>query len=281
MTDADVPGAVRAWRDSDIDLRDRFSLPPTAWGDDDMTRTERRTAHFRESDPDGSWVATTGGEVVGLAEAQRREGLWVLSHLFVAPEAQNRGAGRALIERTLAYGAPTDPGIIVSSRDPRAMRRYALAGFDLHPSVVGWGPVRRSGLGTTPAVRDGTATDLDLAAAIDRRIRGAARTTELELCLSEGDRLIVVDDRGYAILRGPRVAGLAALDEDAATQLLTAGLAQSQDGDIAETARITARQQWAVRVALAAGLELHAHGAVMLRGDVGPLWPYLPDGALG
>ena len=35
--------------------------------------------------------------------------------------------------------------------------------------------------------------------------------------------------------------------------------------------------EWAVTVLEAAGLQLYEHGAVCVRGDVGPLAPYLPS----
>ena len=47
--------------------------------------------------------------------------------------------------------------------------------------------------------------------------------------------------------------------------------------DIAlEVGWMTERQQWAIDVAVDAGLELRLGGAVFLRGDVGPFQPYLP-----
>ena len=55
----------------------------------------------------------------------------MLAHPFVAPTAQNQGVGRALLEHTLAYAKESEPGLIVSSPEPRAIRRYASAGFAL------------------------------------------------------------------------------------------------------------------------------------------------------
>jgi len=40
---------------------------------------------------------------------------------------------------------------------------------------------------------------------------------------------------------------------------------------------ITAGQDWAVSVVLGAGLGLTGHGALCVRGDPGPLAPYLPS----
>jgi hypothetical protein len=42
---------------------------------------------------------------------------------------------------------------------------------------------------------------------------------------------------------------------------------------------VTAGQGWAVAILLAAGMHLVPAGAVFVRGEVGPLHPYLPNGA--
>jgi AcrR family transcriptional regulator len=47
----------------------------------------------------------------------------------------------------------------------------------------------------------------------------------------------------------------------------------------AEVEWITARQQWAVRVCVAAGLDLVPCGAVLTAGELGRRSPYLPSGA--
>jgi GNAT superfamily N-acetyltransferase len=276
----DVAAAVKVSRDADAGLRRVAGLPDATRSDEAVARAESCVAHFLQTDPDGSWIAEDGGQVIAFAQAHCRDDLWVLPYLFVAPHAQGAGVGRALLESALAYGSAGAPGIIVCSRDPRAIRRYALAGFTLHPTVVAWGPVSRSTLPPTPAARFGGSADLGLTATIDRRQRGAARVRDIEACLAEGDQLLVVPERAYALVRGPRIGPLAALDEDAAAQLLSMALAEVCAG-YAEVSRITARQQWAVRVAIAARLEIHPHGPVFIRGDPGPLCPYLPDGVLG
>ena len=130
-------------------------------------------------------------------------------------------------------------------------------------------------------MRAGNESDLEWTAELDHYVRGARRVEELRLCLREDDQFLVVPGQGYALLRRSRVATLVALDEHTATRLLTAGLAQAPDDAPAEVTRILADQQWAVKVTLAAGLEVHPHGPVMLRGWSPPSAPYLPDGALG
>jgi GNAT superfamily N-acetyltransferase len=52
-------------------------------------------------DPDGLWVAEDGDTIVGFGFSWMTEKFWFLSQLFVSPEAQARGVGRALLSKTL------------------------------------------------------------------------------------------------------------------------------------------------------------------------------------
>ena len=61
--------------------------------------------------------------------------------------------------------------------------------------------------------------------------------------------------------------------------LLRAVLARTPDGAEAEIEWLTAAQQWATDVAVAALLALRPAGGLFLRGDTGPFRPYLPGGA--
>jgi hypothetical protein len=72
---------------------------------------------------------------------------------------------------------------------------------------------------------------------------------------------------------------VAARDPAVAGALLRTALRDVPEGIEAEAGFITAGQQWAVEVALDAGLSLKPCGAIMARGDIGPLAPYLPSGA--
>lgn len=124
-----------------------------------------RVRHLVSVDPGGCFVAEEDGSTVGAAVASIREGMWGLAILAVRPGQQVRGVGRALLDAALAYGPPGCPGIICSSQDPRAVRSYRLAGFDLHPTMLLWGPVARSAIPTLPHVRVG----------IGRRLRSTRR----------------------------------------------------------------------------------------------------------
>lgn len=238
---------------------------------------EQRYRHIIETDPGGAWIAEENGRAIGAACAILREGVWGLSLLIVDPSAQSNGVGRALLERAVRYGDGARGGIITSSSDSRALRAYARAGFALHPAAEATGLPRRR---TMPAtVREGSAADLALSEAIDRKVRGGAHGPDIEVMLGAGSRMLVVDERGYAFGRGGDVYLVAAADDEAAQNLLRAVIATAPEDDTVTVSWITSAQGWAVDVVLEAGLELKMHGAVFLRGDVGPFRPYLPSGA--
>jgi GNAT superfamily N-acetyltransferase len=286
MTAADIDGAGDVWDRAFGEMRIRFGLPHLRRDAESDARFDARMRHLLQHDAGGAWVSYDGDSVTGLAVALRRERLWVLSMLAVHPSAQDRGVARALLDRALAYGDADGPGLILASRDPKAMRRYALAGFSLRPAVTAWGRVRRRGLPAAPGVRDGDASDFDLMADVDRLQRGAGHGPDHPLLLDDGGRLLVFDQghrRGYAIVRRSdhRLALLAATDPDVATTLLTTVLADAPETREVEVGWITGTQQWAIRTCLAGGMELHPVGPVMVRSHPGPMSPYLPNGATG
>jgi GNAT superfamily N-acetyltransferase len=281
LADADIGAArevqTRAFQEHDRSFGDPV-VPVTA---EVVERQRGRLQHFLTHDPAGSWVATVDGEVVGVALALRRASLWGLSLLVVDPSVQSRGVGRQLLDASLTYADGVDTAIILSSRDPRAMRRYAAAGFDLHPQIHAEGTVDRARLpASRRAVRPGGADDLAFADAVDVAVRGAPRGPDHEL-LARTFRMFVVDDvdgRGYAYARSDgRVVAVAASDDETATALLWECLAQDADGE-RTVDHINAAQQWAVKVVVAAGLRLAPAGPVFWRGRTPPR-SYLPDGA--
>jgi GNAT superfamily N-acetyltransferase len=237
---------------------------------------ERRFRYAVETDPGGAWVAEEDGRPLGAALAILREGLWGLSLLVVHPDAQSGGIGRALLERALRYGDGARGGIIASSGDSRALRAYARAGFALHPTAQASGVPRR--LEMPPGVREGSLADLGLTETVDRAVRGGAHGSDIETLLADS-RMLVVEGRGYALARSDHLALLAAIDVDAAGDLLRAVIATAPEGESIRIEYLTAAQGWAVPVVLDAGLALAVHNALFLRADVGPFHPYLPSGA--
>jgi GNAT superfamily N-acetyltransferase len=258
------------------DLEARFHHPPSAPPPSAAPLT--RFEHLIDTDPGGAWVAEEAGGIVGAALAIDRDGVWGLSLLVVLPDHQSSGIGRALLERARRYADGGRRGaIILASPDHRALRAYARAGFEMHPCMDAEG--RASVEAPPPGVRDGDDRDLPLTEAVDRAVRGTAHGSDIAAFLRAGRRLLVVPERGYAVLGPDSVSLLAALDEEAARDLLLAALAAAPPDKDYRVEWITSAQQWAVRPVLDAGLVLKPGGAVFVRGELGPLTPYLPSGA--
>jgi GNAT superfamily N-acetyltransferase len=240
-----------------------------------------RYGHFLRYDPEGAWLAENEGRVSGVAISVRRERVWVLSLLAVDAEHRGTGLGGELLERALAYGEGCEGAMIASSSHPAAMRRYARADFDLHPTLSASGNVRRDAIPTGLSVREGEEQDLELASEVDRAIRGAAHGPDLEHMLATGCRLLIAEGssgRGYAAERDGSPAVLAATEPAVARDLLWTCLERTAPGEKADVDWITGNQNWAVAVALEAGLSLSPAGPVCTRGVLGPLTPYLPSG---
>ena len=281
MTEADVAAsqelAAIAFNALDVDMhREPAPLTPQR-----MARGRQRIAHLQQTDPGGAWVAESGGELAGVALALEREGVWGLSLLVVTPAHQSAGVGRELLDAALSYGESCRGWIILSSDDPRALRRYARAGFALLPALHAVGTIA-SPLPTLGRVRIGSLDDLDLCAVASRHVRGAAHTVDIPALIDIGSTLWVCDDQrgvGFATAREGTPSIVAATAPAVAADLLRAALSDTPPGGEITVESITHAQQWAIEVLLEAGLSLRSTGAVFVQGDVGPMAPYLPSGA--
>ena len=287
MAEADVPDAVAAFDSGFLAMRARYGLPVTGSSLRDERRRQDRTRHFLATDPAGSWVAEDNEAIIGMSQSFVREDYWTLSQLGTAPGSQNQGVGRELLRLALGHGDPHSPGTIQCSRDPRAMALYSTFGFVLHPVVAGWGPVRPGAVarpGDVVRYEAGQVTEREheLVTAIDRKVRGSARSIDLPSMLSpEGTRLLLHGDQGYAVATDERIVTLGARQQESAALVLRAMLAMVPPGVTVEVNWLTSGQQWAVRELVAAGVELQPFGPVMVRGMDGPPAPYIPSGGYG
>lgn len=238
----------------------------------------RRMHHLVQTDPGGAWASVgDDGGLEGVALSLEREGIWGLSLLIVHPEKQSGGIGRALMEAAVAYGDGSRGGIILASDDARALRTYWRAGFALRPTFDARGPVTQPPRADR-CVRDGRwPEDREMLDEISRAVRGAAHGRDLEPYLVSGLRLRVHDGGGFAVhtVHG-RLRLLAATDVRVARALLETALSEAPT---AEVDFLDARQDWAIDTVLAAGLRLVPNGATCVRGEVGPMRPYIPSGA--
>ena len=213
----------------------------------------------------GAW---DGQALIGAAVSYRRGELWVLALLVVDPERQSLRLGSTLLTAALdtAGGAVR---LLHSSRDPRAMRTYARAGFRLLPALRASGLVQ---LADAPHL-----VDADPAAA-----GHLAQDVRLALALG-GRALSLPDGQGLAVVTGPaslpQVAVLSAPDRRAAQDLLRGALAAAGPTEV-ELGPLSPQEDWAVEVALEARLELSPSGPVAVAGLTDPLAGLLPPPAV-
>jgi GNAT superfamily N-acetyltransferase len=279
MAGTDVDAAMAVIDAAAEDQVARRVRPPHPPRTEEQTAANRRAhARFVDRDGPGAWLAEdAGGRVVGVAEAIRRDGFWGLSMLFVRPEAQSRGVGRALLGAALGYGEGAGVRMIQSSPDPRAMRRYALAGLAMHPAAEMSGPPDRSAIPAGLPGRDGDEGDLALVAAVEAHL-GRSRTEDVAFGLELGSNLDVVDEggrRGWALWYPGRLLMLGATDEATAAALLWRYLGQS--GADALAFGLTSAQNWAFEVAHRARLTVRVDGAMFVDGMAVP-GPWIPSG---
>ncbi|RNM14422.1 GNAT family N-acetyltransferase [Nocardioides pocheonensis] len=240
-----------------------------------------RADHLLATDPAGCWVAERDGTMLGFATSFRRDLTWFLATYAVRPDLQGAGLGRALLEAALTHARGCLRGMLSASRDPRAFRRYRHAGFTLHPQMVLHGRVDRS---TLPVVdehlREGTETDFDLLDSLDRQRRDAAHGADHAVLLAQ-NRLVVVDrasGSGYAYIAGDgKPAVICASSRRVAASLLWEAVASAPEELVVP--HVTAANEWAIDVGLAAGLSVDTSGYLAVRGMKPPA-PYVHHGAL-
>ncbi|HEX9045006.1 MAG TPA: GNAT family N-acetyltransferase, partial [Candidatus Limnocylindrales bacterium] len=144
--DDDIPACAAVWETAIADYERRLGRPTFAT---DLGPIVRLLRHLRSTDPERFWVATrpwndaieaavqagrpmpprnggsgTGSDaIVGFGSAVVRGRTWFLSMLFVLPEEQARGIGRAIMARTFPGGRLPEPGerSVVSDMSPPAI----------------------------------------------------------------------------------------------------------------------------------------------------------------
>jgi GNAT superfamily N-acetyltransferase len=280
MVLADVPGAEGLSDEAFAPLAEPgMSINRTP---DMQASWRQRAEHLLGTDPAGCWVAEQGGEMLGFATSFRRDLTWFLATYAVRADRQGAGLGRALLEAALTHSRGCLRGMLSASRDPKAFRRYRAAGFTMHPQMFLTGRVDRSAIPVVEHLREGSETDVDLLDSLDRQRRDAAHGPDHEVLLAQ-NRLVVVDrpsGSGYAYLAADgKPAIVCASNRRTATMLLWEAVASAPPDADLTIPHITAANEWAIDVGLAAGLAVHTAGYLAVRGMKPPA-PYVHHGAL-
>lgn len=283
MTDDDVAVAEQISDEAFFEL-DRRTLPRDR-PDPERRTAERsaawssRTRSFLEHDSGGCWVAEDRSGVVGFATSFVRERVWCLATYAVRPGLQGAGVGRRLLSAAEGHGAHCPAAMLSASVDPRAVRRYWRAGFELHPQMLLRGTVDRARVAWADGVREGRPQDQAMMDEVVRGLRGGGHGPYHQSLAGMGTPLVTetATGHGFAYTDGSRLALLAATDEATARALLRACLAGASGEYLVP--HVTDANQWALDVGLTAGLELAQSGFLGIRGMALPA-PYVHNGAL-
>lgn len=207
-TAADLSACAAVWRDGLNDYlgrQGRYEVPAENPG------LGRLHAHALASDPDRFLVAEDDADrVVAFGSAVRRERLWFLSMLFVLPDLQERGLGRAILGRLLPEAA--DGAVLATATDSgQPISNGLYAAFGMVPRVplfnlVGR-PRRLDALPALPAAitverveaaGDPGAVDADLDG-LDAEVLGFRRPVDHGFVRAEGRSLFLYRDGAGAL----------------------------------------------------------------------------------
>ena len=199
-TPDDLVACAGIWRDSINDYTRRLNQPDIP---DDLAAILRLYDHLHATDPGGFVVAeqaVDGGPpaVVAFTASYRREDLWFLSMLFVLPEVQALGLGRALLAKVMPPPGQATLATSTDSVQPISNGLYASLGIAPRmPLVRLVGLVQRDG--HMPELPRGVSAvpfpDLDAAAAahlddelaaIDRETAGFEHLVDHSFVRAEG-----------------------------------------------------------------------------------------------
>ena len=279
MTADDAEGVHDVVEAADEDADRRAGREPEPSTDAGRARFLAGMRRFVALDPGGAWVAEDSEGLVGMGEAIRRDDFWGLSMLFVHPRGQSQGIGRQLLDKTLTYAEGARVRMIMASDDPRALRRYSRAGLSIHPGVEATGEVDRSKIPADLPGRQGSTADIDFIATVEKSMY-RDRTDDVAAILEAGGgSLEIVDNgdrRGYGMQRDGRMAILGATDDETASLVFWRLIAAAEKK--AEVWSLTAAQDWAVKVALEAGLAIKPGGSMFTSGMDALPGPWLPSG---
>lgn len=130
-TGDDLPICAAIWRTAVNDYTNRLNMPEIP---DDLAAVLRIYVHLRSTDPEGFVVAEQIGltgerRIVGFVAALRRGPVWFLSMLFILPEMQGAGLGRALIDQVAPAPGTASLATCTDSAQPIANALYASLGM--------------------------------------------------------------------------------------------------------------------------------------------------------
>jgi ribosomal protein S18 acetylase RimI-like enzyme len=269
-TEADLPACEAIWREGLNGYLRPLGVPDVATDNPGLRRLH---THTLATDPARFLIAAgDGGEPVGFGSAIQRGPVWFLSMLFVKPDAQARGLGRAILDRILP--SPLDGTVLATVTDSAQPISNALyASLGIGPRVPMFNLLGRPKDGwRTPALPEGIralpedAADTGFVAerdALDRAVLGYDHDVDHRFAVSEGRHVFAYRDAagglagyGYASEAG-RVGPIAVRDA-ALLAPVVAHLLVAIEPRGASSVWLAGAAGDALRLALDAGLRIDA-----------------------
>jgi GNAT superfamily N-acetyltransferase len=228
--------------------------------------------HWLTNDAARFWVAERDGRLVGFACGIERPGRrgpwWFLSSLFVVPEAQGEGVGRALFECAASGRDPRGLAVtIADALQPVSVTLYARQGMLPRLPLIVFGgrprPMREAagrpaggGLPMSGRATPGRPTSRGRAVAISRRPvertqAALARLRDLDLAVTGVDRTI---DHAY-LLDGRRECRLLVGAEGPTGYVYVSPSGSIGPGAALKPADVAELTGWALRRAVELGAE--------------------------
>ena len=131
---------------ADLTRRLGMSEPTSAADPEALARTwaiRRSLYEHLAATADQFWLAKHGDETIGFARSILRDGLRLVTELFILPDQQSSGLGRALLARALPARG-TERRWLLATADPRAQALYLKHGlYPQFPVYYLWRQPRR------------------------------------------------------------------------------------------------------------------------------------------
>jgi ribosomal protein S18 acetylase RimI-like enzyme len=243
------------------------------------------------SDPDGYFCAVEEGRIRGMISALVRGRVWYLSMFFVLPGDQERGLGRALLERALAYGEAREVEVrsVWSSLDPRAQARYVMAGmaprWPIYRVEGDAGAVARleERIGLVPRARE-LPCDPGVAEKLTAEVFGHDRAEDLAHWRADGGQGVALERggelTGFAYRRGQRIGPAAGRDETALIQAVAAAATAAASGGASVTIRVPGACAALLQALVGCGFRIGDLAVFLASRSFGRPELYLPSGPI-
>lgn len=289
----DLDGIVRVYSASRADMWQRFGLKPPVEAEDESQATFE---HLIKTGEGGTWVATDGAGVLGVAAGFVRGPVWFLADFWVQPGRQRQGIGARLFAAAYQSGMQrARVGALYASPDPVAQTVYLKAGFVPRTPVYALAADGES----AARARDSAAGRLRFEPAdrlhdplgafgrLDEAVRGCRRDPDHEFWLNRPGAAAWIAVRAdgapaayfYSWADG-RVGPLAVADEDHIEAVLASaiGAALGRTGDGCVRMRVPGVSARTLRFLMSFRFRVQGFGTVMSTAPFGRFDCYLPSG---